>query len=244
MGDIANAVELAIRIAEDDSHGYAQDRRNGDPDYDCSSFLSTVLYRSGFPISPNSWTGNMLEQLRKCGFKDCKAPWKAGDIHITPGKHVVMSVSPGDIVHASINELGKATGGKPGDQTGKEICVRSYYDKPWSYHLRYEGESTILSNSQLENVAREVINGKWGVFPTRKERLEAKGYNYEVVQSKVNELLKKKDSDLNHIELGKIAREVIRGKWGKGSDRRKRLTAAGYDYIAVQSLVNTMLGRK
>lgn len=39
-----------------------------------------------------------------------------------------------------------------------------------------------------------------------------------------------------------LAREVIRGEWGNGAERRERLTAAGYDYDAVQTRVNTMLG--
>lgn len=39
-----------------------------------------------------------------------------------------------------------------------------------------------------------------------------------------------------------LAREVIRGEWGNGAERRERLTAAGYDYDAVQTRVNTLLG--
>lgn len=38
-----------------------------------------------------------------------------------------------------------------------------------------------------------------------------------------------------------IAREVISGKWGTGSDRKSRLTAAGYDYATVQKRVNELL---
>ena len=38
-----------------------------------------------------------------------------------------------------------------------------------------------------------------------------------------------------------IAKEVIAGKWGSGEDRKKRLTAAGYDYAEVQTAVNKML---
>ncbi len=37
-----------------------------------------------------------------------------------------------------------------------------------------------------------------------------------------------------------IAKEVIVGKWGNGAERRNRLTAAGYDYSAVQHIVNEM----
>jgi len=39
-----------------------------------------------------------------------------------------------------------------------------------------------------------------------------------------------------------LAREVITGKWGNGDDRRNRLTAAGYDYDAIQDKVNELMG--
>ena len=38
-----------------------------------------------------------------------------------------------------------------------------------------------------------------------------------------------------------IAKEVLEGKWGNGSERKKKLTAAGYDYDAIQRLVNKQL---
>lgn len=41
--------------------------------------------------------------------------------------------------------------------------------------------------------------------------------------------------------VDEVAREVIRGEWGNGSDRRQRLEAAGYDYNAVQNHVNAIL---
>lgn len=41
--------------------------------------------------------------------------------------------------------------------------------------------------------------------------------------------------------VDEIAKEVIQGKWGNGSDRKKRLTEAGYDYSEVQNRVNSLL---
>lgn len=41
--------------------------------------------------------------------------------------------------------------------------------------------------------------------------------------------------------VDEVAREVIRGEWGNGSDRRQRLEAAGYDYDTVQNHVNAIL---
>lgn len=43
-----------------------------------------------------------------------------------------MSVRIG---HASINERGTVSGGRAGDQTGKEVCVRNWYNKPWNVML-------------------------------------------------------------------------------------------------------------
>lgn len=40
-----------------------------------------------------------------------------------------------------------------------------------------------------------------------------------------------------------IAKEVIRGDWGNGEARKKKLVAAGYDYNAVQAKVNEILAK-
>lgn len=44
--------------------------------------------------------------------------------------------------------------------------------------------------------------------------------------------------------IDQLAKEVIDGKWGNGKERAEKLTAAGYDYQAVQDRVNEMLGIK
>ena len=36
----------------------------------------------------------------------------------------------------------------------------------------------------------------------------------------------------------KIVIEVLKGKWGKGAERKRRLIEAGYDYDKIQSKVN------
>lgn len=40
------------------------------------------------------------------------------------------------IGHASIDEHNKISGGNAGDQTSKEVCIRTYYDKNWNFVLR------------------------------------------------------------------------------------------------------------
>ena len=43
--------------------------------------------------------------------------------------------------------------------------------------------------------------------------------------------------------IQEVAREVILGRWGNGSERKQRLSAAGYDYKAVQTMVNEILSK-
>ena len=41
-----------------------------------------------------------------------------------------------------------------------------------------------------------------------------------------------------------LAKEVLEGKWGNGTDRKNRLTNAGYDYSAVQAIVNKLVAER
>ena len=41
--------------------------------------------------------------------------------------------------------------------------------------------------------------------------------------------------------VSEIAKEVVSGKWGNGEERKKKLTAAGYNYNSVQAEVNKLV---
>ncbi|QRG86365.1 N-acetylmuramoyl-L-alanine amidase [Bulleidia sp. zg-1006] len=97
------------------------------------------------------------------------------------------------------------------------------------------------AQKSLNEVAREVIQGKWGNGAERKAKLEKAGYNYNTIQSLVNELVRGNRSATPSKSIDQIAREVIQGKWGNGAERKERLTKAGYDYNAVQRRVNQLL---
>ena len=47
------------------------------------------------------------------------------------------------------------------------------------------------NNKSIDEIAKEVMQGKWGNNPERKNRLVAAGYDYDVIQKRVNELCKK-----------------------------------------------------
>ena len=102
-------------------------------------------------------------------------------------------------------------------------------------------KTTPSTSKTTEEVAQEVIAGKWGNGEERKQRLTAAGYNYSLIQAKVNELMGAK-APVPSKSIDELAREVIAGKWGNGEDRKNRLTSAGYDFSAVQAKVNELMG--
>lgn len=94
----------------------------------------------------------------------------------------------------------------------------------------------IVNKKSNEEIANEIIHGKWGNGQERKVRLTNAGYNYEEIQKIVNDrLLKNKKSNYD------LATEVIQGLWGNGQDRKNRLTKAGYNYNEIQKIVNERL---
>lgn len=104
----------------------------------------------------------------------------------------------------------------------------------------FGGSSNPAPSKSIEEIAREVIAGVYGNGDERKKKIEAEGYNYNVVQNKVNELLKASSTPKKTVD--QIAQEVIAGKWGNGDTRKQKITSAGYDYNAVQAKVNQLLG--
>lgn len=237
MKDLGRAVELIFEIANDDSHGYSQSNRYG-PDYDCSSLIAHCLYSAGFlGVNEQLYTGNLYSSLIREGFEEIPDTgiWKPGDIHLTPFKHCCMSVNVIEIAEATANEFGGITGGKVGDQTGKEIYIHKYYvpSYGWTYHLRY----TPKVYKTTYDIAKEVIAGAWGNGEFRKNALLGAGYDYTAVQEVVNAIL---SGDMK-LKLDDIALQVIQGKWGNQPEREKRLTEAGYDYQLVRERVNKIL---
>lgn len=176
MRAIENAVKFALAVATDDNHGYDQIYRWGERgDYDCSSLVITAYEQAGVLVKTNgaTYTGNMRSVFCKTGFSDVTslinmntgAGLKRGDVLLNEAHHTALVVTDGGgtIVHASINENGEVKNGKPGDQTGKEICTRSYYNKPWDCVLRYVGEDVKIQADNYMAVGRAAVNSTLNV---------------------------------------------------------------------------------
>lgn len=97
--------------------------------------------------------------------------------------------------------------------------------------------SDVIVSKSVDEVAREVLAGKWGNGDERKAKLASAGYDYDTVQAKVNKLVNPAPVRKSNTE---IAREVIRGDWGNGAERKQRLAAAGYNHSEIQKIVNKL----
>lgn len=155
---IEKATNWMEETAKDPKHGYDQTYRWGQKgDYDCSAAVITAWDKAGVNLKNDgaTYTGNLVQALLKNDFKDITGDvnrstgvgLKRGDILFAKGHHVAMYCGGGLEVEASINEKGTATGGKPGDQTGREFLIRKYRNYPWTNVFRYEGgvaEETVV----------------------------------------------------------------------------------------------------
>lgn len=221
------------------------------------------------------------------------------------------------IAHASLDENRNIKGGKAGDQTGKEVCIRTWYSKPWGVLIRFTDKQ--MANRFADAMEMAAKNDNIGYDQNQRNTLleKARKHNYDI--SKVSEkcecdcsslvsvacmyagipesaltlngncahtrnlramlkatgkveifttipylamteklkrgdiLLKEgshvagvvhTDSNDELKSLDEIAREVIAGKWDVGVQRKNLLRTAGYDPQAVQARVNEILGVK
>ena len=176
---IQKAIDYAVGIAKDNSHGYSQgSTRWGNPDFDCSALVISAWETAGVKVKTAgaTYTGNMRKVFLKKGFTDIVKSVNLrtgyglipGDVLLREGKHTAMYIGNKQIVHASINELGKIVGGKSGDQTGKEICTRSYYNYPWNSVLRYPDEVVLTEFQKAFGLDADNVAG-----PVTKDKMKA-----------------------------------------------------------------------
>ena len=184
---IERAVSWAVGIAQDDSHGYSQQKRWGS-DYDCSSLVISAYEKAGVPVKEAgaTCTANMRRAFEQSGFKSIKygsgTVLMKGDVLLNEKHHAAMYIGNGQIVQASIAETGKIYG-KEGDQTTKEIEVRNVYRYGWDYILRYEEKESedIIVNVELKQIQFGAKCVEVGTLQTLLNALGFKGKNGRIL---------------------------------------------------------------
>lgn len=126
------------------------------------------------------------------------------------------------------------------DYNGK-YCPHRTLDLGWERFLNMVEDKLSPKVKTVQELAQEVLQGKWGNGSDRKKRLTNAGYDCSAVQAEVNRLVKGEPAAPKKKSNEEIAREVINGKWGNGAVRKKKLQDAGYNYSVIQAIVNKML---
>lgn len=100
-----------------------------------------------------------------------------------------------------------------------------YQEHPWN-----EGAYNCLIR-QYTSVGK--LTGYAGSLDLNKAYISATSWNKQAGKVKTTSTAKK--------SVNTLAREVLAGRWGNGTDRKARLTKAGYDYVKVQATVNKLV---
>ena len=105
-----------------------------------------------------------------------------------------MSVKIG---HASIDENKKIKGGTAGDQTGGEVCTRTWYNKPWEFVLR--PKSATLAEKSAKACVYACDNKNIGYDQNQRNTLYAKAQKVGFDLSKITEPCECDCSSLMHV---------------------------------------------
>lgn len=165
----------------------------------CATFVSAVAIKCGCTdIIPTECSCNSMIKL----FQKLDS-WQEWDGY-TPKK--------GDIVFYDWQDNGKGDNVGSANHVGIiEVCNGSTI--------------TVIEGNKNNSVSRRIINvnGRY-----------IRGYGTP----------KYKEPKVKQKTHAEIAKEVVKGKWGNGKERKERLEKAGYNYNRVQSIVNNILLKK
>lgn len=89
------------------------------------------------------------------------------------------------IGHASIDENGTISGGAAGDQTGKEVCTRTWYSKPWDFVLRCKDSAKAekMASACEQGCANSMIGYDQGQRNTLYQEAKAANYDFSKITS-------------------------------------------------------------
>lgn len=222
-----DAVNFAVRIANDNSHGYSQAVRSlyntANPrSFDCSSLVLTAYYyaflKNGLTDLANylkrncSYTGNMLRMLNT-GFEavarnqTAHAQMIRGDIELNTTYHTALAVGKDIIVHARSSEGTTDTK----DNSGNEIRTQPWYlySHGWTHRLRFTGRGidfSKLTNTSESKPTATITKGDRYMFEPKTVELGSKGTSVLLLQ----EILVARDfrgADNQILSLDRVAGE-------------------------------------
>ena len=222
--------------------------------FDCVCLIKSILW---------GWKGDVNKTYGGASYTSNGVPDVGADTmmnYCTDVSKDFSNIQIGEVVHMS-GHIGIYIGDglavectpiwKDGVQitaVGNIGAKNGYNKRTWTNHgklnfIEYSQETsnpTPSTTKSNEEIAEEVIQGKWGNNPERKQKLTDAGYDYSAIQSIVNQKLSgsKPQPSKTDDDLLTLVKKTIRGDFGNGDARKKAL---GSNYEEVQKQVNLNL---
>jgi len=172
---------------------------------------------------------------------------KSDEMVLTVHRWFANKSCPGDWLYSRLGDVAaKVTANLSGETEKKENSGMAYPAVPFLVrviinNLNYRSEPSMSGKVKGQTAIgtftiMEVKNG-WG-------RLKS-GAGWIWLENPAYCTIGKTAASANKISgtktVDELAKEVIKGLWGNGTERKNRLTAAGYDYGKIQKRVNELL---
>lgn len=189
------------------------------------------------------WLGNKEKTLNY-------AP-KADEMVLTLHKWFAATGCPGPYLESKMSYIAaevtkRLAGGSSSSSSGGSATAGTVYRVQVGAYKSKGNADVMLASLKNEGfsgfivTAGDIYRVQVGAFSSKDNaenmlaKLKKAGINGFVTTTNATAPTPKKTVD-------ELAREVIRGDWGVGAERKRRLTAAGYDYNTVQQRVEQML---
>ena len=184
--------------------------------------------------NPN-WTASDQANSKKWSFTE-KAVAKAAELT----KYLMQTYNiPADRVIRHYDVSGKLCPGIIGwNEDSKDISQWKAFKAKLTNTTNVKTDDVIYRVRKSANDAKSQIGAYRSLNSAKALADKSSGYSVYDTNGKLKYTPTKQTAKKTVTEL---AKEVIQDKWGNGEERKNRLTAAGYDYKAVQAEVNRLL---
>ena len=198
--------------------GWSTLNSNGKWQFDCVVSVKSILW--GFKADKNLFRGGTVYKSNGVPDFTCNSVYETctnvgtNFSNLIPGEYLCMRGTKYNHTGIYLGN-GKVFEDTTGWGTGKAIISDidkngyRYYkgvkNLRWTYHgkLKYiDYSDQDPAKKTIDEIAQEVIAGKWGNGEDRKKRLEAAGYNYREVQNRVNEIINGKTKKYIQLTAG------------------------------------------